>query len=301
MLVFLNGKFVPRSRALVSIFDHGFLYGDGVYETIRVFGGRPFLLEDHFIRLAQSAQAIRLKIPCSFRQIEEAIRQLIKRNREKNCSIRLTLTRGPGPYGFDPRPCRHPTLAIVSNPFPGYPADFYRKGIKAAVVEIRRNHPRCLPPTVKSTSCLNGILAKIESLELGAQEGIFLTLDGRLAEGTVSNVFLVKNGKLLTPSLGSNFLPGVTRVYVCAMARRLGLRVLEKDLRFNDLKTADEVFLTSTLMNIMPVTRIVWREGKRKKEIPVGVAPSKKGQVGEVTRSLSLCFEKGAVVHSSHF
>ncbi len=172
-------------------------------------------------------------------------------------------------------------MVMTLSPFSGYPSSYYERGITAAVVGVKRNHPLSLPPTVKSTSCLNGILAKIESLDLGAQEGIMTTLDGVVAEGTVSNVFVVKRQQILTPALGENFLPGVTRDYVCQLAEVVGLKVVEKDLKVNDLRGSDELFLTSTLMNIMPVSRLVWKGGQKRFS-----------SQRPVTQLLSVSFEK---------
>jgi len=288
VFVYLNGRIIPSHQAVISIFDHGFLYGDGVYETIRVLDGFPFLLDEHLLRLAQSARALRLGIPVPFPDIKKVIQTLIRKNHFPEASIRITLTRGPGPYGFDPRPCRNPTLAISCSSFVGYPASYYRRGITAALVGVKRNHPLSLPPSVKSTSCLNGILAKIESIDLGAQEAIMSTLDDRIAEGTVSNVFAVKKNRIFTPVLGKDLLPGVTRDFVCRLARSLGLEVVEKELSINDLKTSKEIFLTSTLMNILPVTKLVWVANRKIKSIKMGVG------MGPVTRILAVCFEKAA-------
>jgi branched-chain amino acid aminotransferase len=270
--IYFNGKIIPKDRALVSVDDHGFLYGDGVYETIRAINGRPFLLKEHMQRLQTSANALRIKSPIPYAQYGRAIDQVLKANRLKEAGIRITLTRGPGPYGFDPRPCKNPTLVITAFPYVGHPLERYEKGMTLAVTQVRRNSPQSLPPWVKSTNCLNGILAKMESLKAGAHEALLLTSDGRLAEGSIFNVFVVKNGGLMTPALDGSLLAGVTRGRVCRLAREAGYPVKETRLPHGVLRTADEVFITSTLMDIMPVTKIVFVDGSKMKTFK-GVGP----------------------------
>lgn len=257
MKAYLNGKLIPRERAVVSIDDHGFLYGDGVYETLRVYGGEVFKAKEHLLRLAHSADGIGLKLPLSISGFDNAMKKVIRANKLKEGVIRLTVTRGPGPYGFDPRPCLKPTVAIVPLPFVPYPGDFHKKGIRVAVVSIRRNNVRSLPPHVKSTSCMNGILAKIESIKLGAQEGVMLTTDGLLSEGTVSNVFIVKKGVVMTPALDGSLLAGVSRDHVLQLAHDLGYHTSETHLELTDLLHADEAFLSNTTMEVMPIREVV--------------------------------------------
>jgi len=292
MQVFLNGKLVPEKKATVSIQDHGFLYGDGVYETIRVYGGRPFLLHEHLRRLNNSMRGIRLTPPLSLIDIGHAVQKTILANRHKEAVIRLTVTRGPGAYGFDPALCDRPTLVITSTPFKPYPREYYRKGILVAVVSIQRNSPAALPPDVKSTSCLNGILAKMESLDLAAQEGLFLTEEGTLCEGTVSNVFLVKGDELLTPRLEGTLLPGVTREWVCMLARSSGIKVQETRISVSALIAADEIFLTNTTMEIMPVSRVVLNHTPRRKVFRTGPYAEGSGHVGPMTFELMARFRQ---------
>ncbi len=256
-LAYINGKLIPRKKAMVSIDDHGFLYGDGIYETLRVYNGRPFQLKEHLARLKHSADGIGLKLPLSLLHIGRALERTVRANRHQESVVRLTVSRGPGPYGFDPRPCKNPTLVIVSYPFTPYPETCHRDGISVAIVPTRRNNPLSLPPHVKSTSCMNGVLAKRESLRLGVFEGVMLTHDGFLAEGTVSNVFLVQKGMLKTPSLNGTLLAGVTRQFVLGLAQRLGLRAVETRLRLADVVRADELFLSNTTMEVMPIQKIV--------------------------------------------
>ena len=257
MLAYINGKLVPREKAVVSIDDHGFLYGDGIYETLRVYGGQPFQLKEHLKRLELSAEGIGLKLPLSLPELGRALERTVRANRHQESVVRLTVSRGAGPYGFDPRPCKKPTLVIVSYPFTGYPTACHAQGITIAVVSVRRNNPVSLPPTVKSTSCMNGILAKRESIRLGAFEGVMLTQDGYLAEGTVSNVFIIKNGMLKTPALEGTLLAGVTRDYILKLAQRLGIKIQETRLRLPDVTNASELFLSNTTMEVMPIQKVV--------------------------------------------
>jgi branched-chain amino acid aminotransferase len=265
MIVFLNGKFLDEKKAAISLHDHGFLYGDGVYETLRVYKGRAFLLENHLKRLRHSLDGIGLKkLPWTWEEIGWAIEETARRNRQPEAVVRLTITRGPGLYGFDPALCDRPTIAIVSKPFTAYPAFYHTKGITAAVLSVRRNSPFSLPPHVKSTSCMNGILGKMDSLKKGAHEGLFLTLDGFIAEGTVSNIFLVRKGVIYTPALDGHLLAGVTRGFVCELARSVGYRVREEKIPGSALISADELFFTNTTMEVLPISTLVMGRKYRK-------------------------------------
>ncbi len=288
MKVCLNGKLVREENAVISIHDHGFLYGDGVYETLRVAGGKIFALDDHLKRLAQSAAGIELRLPASPAKLGQFAQKTVDANQHKEASLRITVTRGPGPHGFDPRPCKTPTWLIVSRPFHGYPARFYSAGASAAVVNVRRNSAAAQPPSIKSTSCLNNVLAKIEANRRNVFEAIMLTEQGNLAEGTVSNLFLVKRGRLFTPVLDGQQLAGVTRQLVCQIAREQGIGVTETKLGVRDLATADEVFLTSTLIGILPLTKIF--------AVPDDARARKLG-VGAVTRALTAGYKK--LLHSA--
>ena len=257
MMVFLNGRMIPESQAHISIHDHGFLYGDGVYETLRVRESVPLFLEEHMNRLKHSLKALSMASPLTSKALSRAIHKLILVNRHKESALRLTITRGVGGHGFDPSLCKTPTILMTSRPFTGYPARFYKRGMIAALVSIQRNAPEALPPSVKSISCLNNILAKIESRKVKADEALMLSAGGSVAEGTVSNVFFVKQEQLFTPALDGHQLSGVTRACVCELARKEGFRVTETKVSVEDLMSADEVFLTSSLMEIMPVGKLV--------------------------------------------
>jgi branched-chain amino acid aminotransferase len=262
--IYLNGKFLPENKALVSVRDHGFLYGDGVYETLRIYHGKIFLLNEHLRRLKHSLDGLWFELPMSLKQIGAALQKTVNVNKMKDGVVRLTVTRGTGPYGFDIRACLRPTIAIEVYPFKPYPSHFFDRGMTVGVVDVRRNSPRSLPPHVKSTSCVNGIMAKMASIRLRASEGLMISLEGTIAEGTVSNVFLVKNKKLYTPALTGHLLAGVTRDFVIKLARRLRIPVIERKLPARMLVQADEVFLTNTTMEVMPVGRLHFDPGIRR-------------------------------------
>jgi len=279
MLVYLNGHFLPREQALVSVFDHGFLYGDGIYETMRAYQGRIFLVDKHLARLKRSSRAIGLTLPLTIDKVRDALEESLRVNKLGDAYLRIQISRGPGEIGLDPALCIAPTTVIVAKPFKDYPASQYEKGVSAAIVTTRRNHPLALPPAVKSTNFLNNILAKRESLRTNAAEGIMLNWEGYVAEGTVSNVFIVKKGILLTPHTRTGILEGVTRGLVLQLARRRRIRTREALLTPRDLLGADECFLTNTTMEIMPVTRI----GRRR----IGT-----GRPGPITTTLRTAYGK---------
>jgi branched-chain amino acid aminotransferase len=256
MLVYVNGKFVHKEKASVSVFDHGFLYGDGIYETLRAYHGKLFLLSKHLSRLKHSADAISLKLPLSIDKIGEALYETLNVNKLTEAYVRIHLSRGPGEIGLDPALSHAPTMIIVTQPFRDYPPEFYEYGVAAAVVKTRRNHPLAISPDIKSTNFLNNILAKMESLKAGAYEGIMLNWEGHVAEGTISNIFTVKNGVLYTPDLSTGILEGVTRGLVLHLARKDHIPTKETRLKPRDLSDADECFITNTTVEVMPVTRI---------------------------------------------
>jgi branched-chain amino acid aminotransferase len=256
MLVYLDGNFVAREQALVSVFDHGFLYGDGIYETMRAYGGKFFLLKKHLARLKRSANAIHLKLPLPIEKIGEALNESLSVNKLQEAYVRLHISRGPGEIGLDPALCAAPTVVIVAKPFHDYPAEYFERGVKVAVVKTRRNHPLALDPAIKGTNFLNNILAKIEAKKAGAFEGIMLNWEGHVAEGTISNIFTVRRGVLYTPHADTGILEGVTRDLVLRLAKRKKVPVREILLRPNVLSAADECFITNTTMEIMPVTAL---------------------------------------------
>jgi branched-chain amino acid aminotransferase len=256
MFVYVNGHFVAKEDATVSVFDHGFLYGDGIYETMRAYQGRIFLLNKHLSRLRHSADAISLSLPLPLDKIGDALREALTVNKLQAAYLRIQISRGPGDIGLDPALCPTPTMVIVAKPFKDYPQEYYERGAAVSIVGTRRNHPLALNPSIKSTNFLNNILAKIESLKTGAYEGIMLNWKGELAEGTISNIFIVRKGLLRTPGLTSGILEGVTRDLVLHLAHTSSIPVDESSLRPRDLLKADECFITNTTVEIMPVTRV---------------------------------------------
>ncbi len=254
--VFINDRFCEEGEARVSVYDHGFLYGDGIFETLRVYGGRIFRLEAHLARLRASARKIALPLPWDDNGLGETLRECLKVNRCEEAVLRLTVSRGPGPPGLDPALCPTPTLVVLTRPFNGYPETMYRAGVSAALVSVRKPAADVLDPGIKSANYLNNILARIEAKQAGADEAILLNGDGFLAEGSVSNLFFVKDQTLFTPSPAAGILNGITRQVVLEIARAEGIPVEEDLLRPAALRSADEAFLTNTTYEVMPVRRV---------------------------------------------
>lgn len=251
-LVFVNGEFVPVKDAKISVFDHGFLYGDGIFETMRSYNSKIFLLDEHLERLARAAEALQLTLPYSKRELEALLEQTVYRN-GPDLYIRLTVSRGPGPMGIDPGLCSKPTVVITTKEIK-YNDTFYTQGVKAVFVSTMRNLAGATMPEVKSLNFLNNILAKQEVLKAGASEGFMLNHLGQVTEGTVSNVFLVKGDCLKTPSPESGLLEGITRQKVMELALIMGLEVKEEFLFKDDFAIADEVFYTNSGSEVVPVT-----------------------------------------------
>jgi len=256
MLIYLNGRFVTKEEATVSVFDHGYLYGDGIYETMRAYNGTLFLLDRHLDRLSRSANAISLTLPMSLEDIGKALKETLRVNHLTEAYVRLHFSRGPGEIGLDPALCPEPTMVIMARPFKGYPSEHYERGVSVAVVKTRRNHPLALDPSIKGTNFLNNILAKIESIRAGAYEGIMLNWEGFVAEGTICNIFMVKSGTIITPALSIGILEGVTRGLVLHLADKEHVATLETAFTPHELSTADECFITNSSIEVMPVTII---------------------------------------------
>lgn len=278
MLVYINDRFVPREEAYISVFDHGYLYGDGIYETLRAYNGVIFLLDRHLDRLKKSADAISLGLPMQLDEIGAALAETVRVNGLDDAYVRIQISRGPGDIGLDPGLCPVPTMVIIAKPFQGYPAEYYEKGVALTVVKTRRNHPLALDPSIKATNFLNNILAKIESLNAGAYEGIMLNWEGYIAEGTISNIFWVKDGILHTPSLGVGILEGVTRGLVLDLAQRGGIPIKQGAFPREFLYEADECFITNTTVEVMPVATV---DGKK-----IGA-----GTPGPVTMGLMMSYK----------
>ncbi len=256
MKVYLNGKLVPEESAKISVFDHGLLYGDGVFEGIRSYDGLIFKLKEHIDRLYRSADAIKLEIPMTKKELIDAVIKTLKANKLKDAYIRLVITRGVGDLGLDPRKCRSPMIFIIADRIVLYPKEFYQKGLEIVIVSTRRNLPDALDPRIKTLNYLNNILAKIEAIEAGTEEAIMLTHAGFVAECTGDNLFIVKNGKLKTPPVEIGALDGITRNAVIDIVEELAIDFKEELLKKKDLYEADEVFLTGTAAEIVPVIKI---------------------------------------------
>jgi branched-chain amino acid aminotransferase len=256
-MIFLNNRLVPKSRALISVFDHGFLYGDGIYETLRVYNGIVFKLDEHINRLHRSASMIGLTVPLSAEKIKRALYKTIASNRCREALVRITVSRGAGPLGLDPSLCPKQTFVIFVNRFRNYPSQYYSKGIKVSIVNTRRNYGPALDPGIKSLNFLNNVLAKIEANESSSHEALMMNYRGYMAEGTISNVFFInKKGVLCTPALKVGILDGITRGMILNIAGELGLKKKEGYFRRSEIYNANEIFITNTSMEVMPVTRV---------------------------------------------
>ncbi|MHB8880629.1 MAG: aminotransferase class IV [Thermodesulfovibrionales bacterium] len=255
MLIYLNDRLVGDEDARISVYDHGFLYGDGIYETMRAYEGVIFMLEEHLRRLRRSASLIRLSLPPK-EYIVHALKATLQANALSEAYIRITVSRGKGPIGLDPALCSSPTLVIIAEPFQGYPAAYYQKGVSLVVSSVLRNHVKAINPRIKSLNFLNNVLAKAEAKERGAYEAIMLNTEGYLTEGTVCNIFFVRDGMLCTPSVEAGILDGITRDIVIGLAAQAGMGVSEGLFLPADLFQAEEVFFTNTTAEVMPVCRV---------------------------------------------
>jgi branched-chain amino acid aminotransferase len=256
MYVYLNGKVLPAKDALISVFDHGFLYGDGIYETMRVYDGVVFKLDEHLQRLFRSASLIGLTISQDMDHLKIAIYETLIANALRNAYIRLTVSRGKGSIGLDPDLCPEPTIVIFVQDLREYPKEYYRNGLNLIISETRRNLKAAINPQIKSLSFLNNVLAKIEAKKKNAYEAIMLNAYGNLTEGTVSNLFFHKDNLLCTPSIDCGILDGITRGLVIELAKSEGLKVKEGKFTKKDIYTAEEVFVTNTTMEVMPVSGV---------------------------------------------
>jgi len=256
MKIFIDGRYYSERAAKISVFDHGLLYGDGVFEGIRAYNGRVFKLKEHIDRLFQSAKAILLDIPLSHAQVMRATMDACRKNKLRDGYIRLVVTRGVGSLGLNPRGCKKPSLIIIADKIQLYPPELYARGMDIVTVATTRNLHSALNPAIKSLNYLNNILAKIEANNAGVEEAVMLNAEGFVAECSGDNLFVVKNGDLFTPPLSAGALHGITRQTVIELAREAGLKVSEPNLTRYDLFSADECFLTGTGAEIMPVIKI---------------------------------------------
>jgi len=260
MWIYLNDRFVKEDEAVVSVFDHGFLYGDGVYETIRSYGSRIFMQNQHLARLRRSADGIGLTIPIPDHRWLDLLHESMARNNignaQQDAYLRITISRGAGDIGLDPALCPTPTVVIITKPLHPPSPEHYRIGVKLIVARTRRNLPSALPPQIKTTNFLNNILAKREAIAAGAFDSILLNWESHLTECTVSNLFFVRAGRLCTPSLACGLLDGITRNIVLSLAQEAQIPVDEGYFGVETIYKADECFLTNTSMEVMPVTMV---------------------------------------------
>jgi branched-chain amino acid aminotransferase len=254
LLVYIDGKFYPKSEAKISVYDHGLLYGDGVFEGLRAYNGIVFKLKEHIDRLYRSAHPIFLKIPLTKAEMSKAVVETLRKNKLTDAYIRLVVTRGIGDLGLDPRKCPKPTVIIITEPtLVLHSPEKLEKGISTVITWVRRNSVDAATHELKSLNYLNSILGKIEANNSGVDEAICLDKTGFVCEGVGENIFIVRDGKLLTPPLSSGALDGITRAFVIKLAKKMGIEVIERNITPNELFTADEAFFTGTAAEVAPI------------------------------------------------
>jgi branched-chain amino acid aminotransferase len=258
--IYLDGKFLDEPDAKVSVFDHGLLYGDGVFEGIRFYNGRVFLFEEHMDRLYDSAKAILLEIPTPRAELSEAVLETCRQNNLRDGYIRLVVTRGKGDLGLNPNKCSKPTIFIIAASIELYPEKYYTEGLRVNTVPTQRISPAALSPAIKSLNYLNNILAKIEGNLYGAQESIMLNAQGYIAECTADNIFIIKKDQVFTPHISDGALGGITRRLMFDLAREMGREIKEVNLTRYDLFTADEIFATGTGAEVVPISDVDGRK-----------------------------------------
>lgn len=254
--VYINGQLYDKDDAKISVYDHGLLYGDGVFEGMRSYGGKVFRLRQHLSRLWDSARAILLEIPISIEKLEQDVIETLKVNGIEDGYVRLVVTRGAGTLGIDPNRTSNPQVIIITDHISLYPEEFYENGLEIVSVSTIRNHPAALSPRIKSLNYLNNILAKLEGLQAGCVEALMLNQKGEVAECTGDNIFLVKQGRLLTPSVDAGILEGITRAAVMELAVGDDIQVVETALTKHDVYVADECFLTGSAAEVVPVVKV---------------------------------------------
>jgi len=268
-LIYLDGEFLDQSEAKVSVFDHGLLYGDGVFEGIRFYNGRVFRMEAHMDRLWESARSICLEIPISRQEMDEALLETIRRNDLRDGYIRLIVTRGVGNLGLNPVQCKRPSIIIIVATIALYPEEVYRHGLTVVTVATRRVGPAALNPAIKSLNYLNNVLARIEANLANADEALMLNDAGNVAECTADNVFIVKRGEIMTPPITAGALRGITRSVVFDIAAEIGVRISEPELTRHDVYIADEAFLTGTAAEVIPMVKVDGRTSGDGKPGPI--------------------------------
>ena len=286
MKIYLDGKFVDEKDAKVSVFDHGLLYGDGVFEGIRLYGGNIFRLDEHLERLEYSAKAIMLKLPLSRPELSEATCETCRQNGLTDAYIRLVVTRGVGDLGISPWLCAKPSMFIIASKIALYPKEHYDNGLAIVTVPTRRINPAALPSTVKSLNYMNNILGKIEAKQFGALEAIMLNEQGYVAECTADNIFIVHKGEIITPAASQGALKGITRSTIFSIGQELGVPVRESDMTRYDVWVADECFLTGSGAEVIPVVKLDGRE--------IGT-----GKPGPITQQVLAAFRRRVLVEGT--
>ena len=273
MVVYLNGKVVSKADAKISVYDHGFLYGDGIFEGIRVYSGNIFRLKEHIDRLYESAKSLMLEIPMTHEEVMQATIDTVAASGLQDCYIRLVISRGVGDLGIDPANCPKPTVVIIVDTISLYPAELYEKGVALVTSSVPRIPMKCFDPRIKSLNYLNNIMAKIEARRAGVPEALMLNVEGHVAECTADNVFIVKDGELRTPDLMQGALGGITRQTVLELAAEKKIPIYEGVIGRHDLYNADECFLTGTAAEVVPIISLDGRQ--------IG-----EGKPGEMTHAL---------------
>jgi branched-chain amino acid aminotransferase len=258
--IYIDGKLYDKADAKISVYDHGLLYGDGVFEGMRSYNGRVFRLDEHLDRLWDSAQAIWLEIPMTKAEMVSAVNETLTINGIDNGYVRLIITRGVGTLGLDPNKCERPSIIIIADHIALYPEELYEKGLEIITVSVPRTHPAALSPRIKSLNYLNNILAKIEGMQAGCIEALMLNHKGEIAECTGDNIFLVRGGRISTPPVDAGILEGITRDTVIGLAKELGIEVAEVALTKYDAYVADEIFLTGSAAELIPVVKLDGRK-----------------------------------------
>lgn len=277
--IYINGELFDKENAKISVYDHGLLYGDGVFEGIRSYNGKVFHMDDHLDRLWYSAKAIILEIPMTKAEMAKAIVDTLEVNKIKDGYIRVVVTRGAGSLGLDPNRCSDPRVIIITDHVALYPPELYEKGLEIVTVSTVRNHPAALSPRIKSLNYLNNILAKIEGAQAGCIEALMLNCKGEVAECTGDNIFIIRQNRLLTPPLEAGILEGITRDVVIALGKEIGMEVSETPMTKHDVYIADECFLTGTAAEVVPVVKVDSRK--------IG-----SGTPGPITKDLMARFKK---------